>query len=99
MFSLTERFVFTTVVTFYATLGEEAIAFGLNETGVTHLVTSVELLETKLKVSFTDLLPVNTRAAMVKVMKHLVCLIEVALMISSDLHLGLNELVCTVDVL
>lgn len=39
------------VVTFYATLGEEAIAYGLNETGVTHLVTSVELLETKLKVS------------------------------------------------
>ncbi|XP_022062540.1 long-chain-fatty-acid--CoA ligase 4 [Acanthochromis polyacanthus] len=37
------------LVTFYATLGEEAIAFGLNETGVTHLVTSAELLETKLK--------------------------------------------------
>lgn len=47
------RFVFTTVVTFYATLGEDAIAYGLNETGVTHLVTSVELLETKLKVSVT----------------------------------------------
>lgn len=45
------RFVFITVVTFYATLGEDAIAYGLNETGVTHLVTSVELLETKLKVS------------------------------------------------
>lgn len=45
--------MFTTVVTFYATLGEEAIAYGLNETGVTHLVTSVELLETKLKVSLT----------------------------------------------
>lgn len=43
-------FVFITVVTFYATLGEEAIAYGLNETEVTHLVTSVELLETKLKV-------------------------------------------------
>lgn len=43
-------FVFITVVTFYATLGEDAIAYGLNETGVTHLVTSVELLETKLKV-------------------------------------------------
>uniref|UniRef100_A0AAQ5ZHH6 long-chain-fatty-acid--CoA ligase n=1 Tax=Amphiprion ocellaris TaxID=80972 RepID=A0AAQ5ZHH6_AMPOC len=39
------------LVTFYATLGEEAIAFGLNETGVTHLVTSAELLETKLKIS------------------------------------------------
>ncbi|XP_008276356.1 long-chain-fatty-acid--CoA ligase 4 [Stegastes partitus] len=37
------------LVTFYATLGEEAIAFGLNETGVTHLVTSAELLENKLK--------------------------------------------------
>lgn len=37
------------LVTFYATLGEDAIAFGLNETGVTHLVTSAELLETKLK--------------------------------------------------
>ncbi|XP_076877852.1 long-chain-fatty-acid--CoA ligase 4 [Brachyhypopomus gauderio] len=37
------------LVTFYATLGENAVAFGLNECGVTHLVTSVELLETKLK--------------------------------------------------
>ncbi|XP_029703059.1 long-chain-fatty-acid--CoA ligase 4 isoform X1 [Takifugu rubripes] len=37
------------LVTFYATLGEEAIAYGLNETGVTLLVTSVALLETKLK--------------------------------------------------
>ncbi|KAG5263450.1 hypothetical protein AALO_G00264970 [Alosa alosa] len=37
------------LVTFYATLGEEAVAFGLNECGVTHLVTSVDLLETKLK--------------------------------------------------
>uniref|UniRef100_A0A668A4B3 long-chain-fatty-acid--CoA ligase n=1 Tax=Myripristis murdjan TaxID=586833 RepID=A0A668A4B3_9TELE len=38
------------LVTFYATLGEEAVAFGLNETGVTHLITSMELLENKLKV-------------------------------------------------
>uniref|UniRef100_A0A3B5LZD0 long-chain-fatty-acid--CoA ligase n=1 Tax=Xiphophorus couchianus TaxID=32473 RepID=A0A3B5LZD0_9TELE len=37
------------LVTFYATLGEDAIAYGLNETGVTHLVTSMELLESKLK--------------------------------------------------
>ncbi|KAM3611982.1 uncharacterized protein V6R79_000423 [Siganus canaliculatus] len=37
------------LVTFYATLGEEAIAYGLNEAEVTHLITSVELLETKLK--------------------------------------------------
>ena len=44
-------FVHATVVTFYATLGEEAVAFGLNETGVTHLVTSADLLENKLKVS------------------------------------------------
>uniref|UniRef100_A0A673BVP4 long-chain-fatty-acid--CoA ligase n=1 Tax=Sphaeramia orbicularis TaxID=375764 RepID=A0A673BVP4_9TELE len=37
------------LVTFYATLGEDAIAYGLNESGVTHLVTSIELLESKLK--------------------------------------------------
>ncbi|XP_046869932.1 long-chain-fatty-acid--CoA ligase 4 [Hypomesus transpacificus] len=37
------------LVTFYASLGEEAVAFGLNETRVTHLITSVELLETKIK--------------------------------------------------
>ncbi|XP_068181482.1 long-chain-fatty-acid--CoA ligase 4 isoform X2 [Antennarius striatus] len=37
------------LVTFYATLGEDAIAYGLNEAEVTHLVTSVELLETKMK--------------------------------------------------
>ncbi|KAJ8390099.1 hypothetical protein AAFF_G00111130 [Aldrovandia affinis] len=37
------------LVTFYATLGEEAVAYGLNESRVTHLITSVELLETKLK--------------------------------------------------
>lgn len=55
MLSLTEilfkKNIIIAVVTFYATLGEDAIAFGLNETGVSHLVTSVELLETKLKVS------------------------------------------------
>ncbi|XP_017275288.1 long-chain-fatty-acid--CoA ligase 4 [Kryptolebias marmoratus] len=45
------------LVTFYATLGEEAIAYGLNETGVTHLVTSVELLDTKLK----KVLPIITK--------------------------------------
>lgn len=43
--------MFVAVVTFYATLGEEAIAYGLNETEVTHLITSADLLETKLKVS------------------------------------------------
>lgn len=45
--------VLYTVVTFYATLGEDAVAFGLNECGVTHLVTSMELLETKLKVNYS----------------------------------------------
>ncbi|XP_064834209.1 long-chain-fatty-acid--CoA ligase 4-like isoform X1 [Oncorhynchus masou masou] len=37
------------LVTLYATLGEEAVAYGLNECGATHLITSTELLETKLK--------------------------------------------------
>lgn len=39
------------MVTLYATLGEEAVTYGLNESGATHLITSAELLETKLKVS------------------------------------------------
>ncbi|KAM9324870.1 long-chain-fatty-acid--CoA ligase 4 [Gastrophryne carolinensis] len=37
------------LVTLYATLGEEAVAYGLNESEATHLITSAELLETKLK--------------------------------------------------
>ncbi|XP_069748938.1 long-chain-fatty-acid--CoA ligase 4 isoform X2 [Narcine bancroftii] len=37
------------LVTIYATLGEDAVAYGLNESEVTHLITSVELLDTKLK--------------------------------------------------
>ncbi|XP_040298436.1 long-chain-fatty-acid--CoA ligase 4 isoform X2 [Bufo bufo] len=37
------------LVTLYATLGEDAIVYGLNESGATHLITSSELLETKLK--------------------------------------------------
>ncbi|XP_072286211.1 long-chain-fatty-acid--CoA ligase 4 isoform X1 [Pyxicephalus adspersus] len=37
------------LVTLYATLGEDAVAYGLNESGATHLITSAELLETKLK--------------------------------------------------
>ncbi|CAH2315442.1 long-chain-fatty-acid-- ligase 4 isoform X1 [Pelobates cultripes] len=37
------------LVTLYATLGEEAVTYGLNESGATHLITSSELLETKLK--------------------------------------------------
>ncbi|XP_054647252.1 long-chain-fatty-acid--CoA ligase 4 [Dunckerocampus dactyliophorus] len=51
------------LVTFYATLGEDAIAFGLNETGVSHLVTSVELLESKLK----NVLP------QIPKLKHIIC--------------------------
>ncbi|KPP63447.1 hypothetical protein Z043_118300, partial [Scleropages formosus] len=38
-----------TLVTLYATLGEDAVAYGLNECEATHLITSAELLETKLK--------------------------------------------------
>ncbi|KAG7483504.1 hypothetical protein MATL_G00039110 [Megalops atlanticus] len=37
------------LVTFYATLGEEAVVYGLNECRTTHLITSVVLLKTKLK--------------------------------------------------
>ncbi|KAE8584337.1 hypothetical protein XENTR_v10020919 [Xenopus tropicalis] len=37
------------LVTLYATLGEEAVAYGLNESGASYLFTSAELLETKLK--------------------------------------------------
>ncbi|KAI4899358.1 hypothetical protein NFI96_032891, partial [Prochilodus magdalenae] len=37
------------LVTLYATLGEDAVAFGLNQSGATHLITSKELLDTKLK--------------------------------------------------
>ncbi len=38
------------VVTLYSTLGGPAIAHGLNEAEVSHIITSKELLETKLKV-------------------------------------------------
>ncbi|KAK1788096.1 hypothetical protein P4O66_015957 [Electrophorus voltai] len=38
------------LVTLYATLGEDAIVFGLTQCGATHLITSKNLLETKLKV-------------------------------------------------
>lgn len=41
------------VVTLYSTLGGPAIAHGLNETRVTHVITSRELLETRLKVTNT----------------------------------------------
>lgn len=39
------------VVTLYATLGKEAVVHGLNESEATYLITSVELLESKLKVN------------------------------------------------
>ncbi|XP_053474375.1 long-chain-fatty-acid--CoA ligase 4b [Ictalurus furcatus] len=42
------------LVTLYATLGEDAVAFGLSQCGATHLVTSKELLETKLKAVLPD---------------------------------------------
>lgn len=38
------------VVTLYATLGPTAIAHGLNETEVTHIITSKDLLQGRLKV-------------------------------------------------
>lgn len=42
------------VVTLYSTLGGPAIAHGLNETQVTHVITSRELLETRLKVTHAE---------------------------------------------
>ncbi|XP_062844329.1 long-chain-fatty-acid--CoA ligase 4b isoform X2 [Trichomycterus rosablanca] len=42
------------LVTLYATLGEDAVAFGLNQCGATHLITSKELLQTKLKAVLVD---------------------------------------------
>lgn len=43
------------LVTLYATLGEDAVAYGLNESGATHLITSSELLETKLKCVLSEI--------------------------------------------
>ncbi|TRY89735.1 hypothetical protein DNTS_027612 [Danionella cerebrum] len=37
------------LVTLYATLGEDAVAYGLNQCGATHLITSTDLLRSKLK--------------------------------------------------
>uniref|UniRef100_A0A8C1V0Q4 long-chain-fatty-acid--CoA ligase n=1 Tax=Cyprinus carpio TaxID=7962 RepID=A0A8C1V0Q4_CYPCA len=37
------------LVTLYATLGEDAVVYGLDQCGATHLITSTELLRTKLK--------------------------------------------------
>lgn len=39
-----------TVVTIYSTLGPTAIAHGLNETEITHIITSKDLLQSRLKV-------------------------------------------------
>lgn len=44
-------FFYYVVVTLYATLGKEAVVHGLNESEATYLITSVELLESKLKVN------------------------------------------------
>lgn len=38
-------------MTLYATLGKEAVVHGLNESEASYLITSVELLESKLKVN------------------------------------------------
>ncbi|KAK6473579.1 long-chain-fatty-acid--CoA ligase 4-like isoform X1 [Huso huso] len=51
------------LVTLYSTLGEDAVAYGLNESGVTHLITSTELLEDKLKCVLSEL----------KNLKHIIC--------------------------
>ncbi|XP_034038799.1 long-chain-fatty-acid--CoA ligase 3b [Thalassophryne amazonica] len=42
------------LVTLYATLGPTAIAHGLNETEVTHIITSKDLLQTRLKAILYD---------------------------------------------
>lgn len=51
-------FFFPVVVTLYATLGGPAIVHGLNETEVTNIITSKELLQTKLKVRTSFLITV-----------------------------------------
>ncbi|XP_010895406.1 long-chain-fatty-acid--CoA ligase 4b isoform X1 [Esox lucius] len=51
------------LVTLYATLGEEAVAYGLNECGASHLITSTELLETKLKCVLPEM----------RHLKHIIC--------------------------
>ncbi|NWI15302.1 ACSL4 ligase, partial [Crypturellus soui] len=42
------------LVTLYATLGEEAVTYGLNECGASYLITSAELLESKLKTALSQ---------------------------------------------
>ncbi|XP_042732311.1 long-chain-fatty-acid--CoA ligase 4 isoform X2 [Lagopus leucura] len=43
------------LVTLYATLGEEAVTYGLNECGALYLITSAELLESKLKATLPQI--------------------------------------------
>ncbi|XP_058297324.1 long-chain-fatty-acid--CoA ligase 4 [Hylobates moloch] len=43
------------LVTLYATLGKEAVVHGLNESEASYLITSVELLESKLKTALLDI--------------------------------------------
>ncbi|XP_012666830.1 long-chain-fatty-acid--CoA ligase 4 isoform X1 [Otolemur garnettii] len=43
------------LVTLYATLGKEAVVHGLNESEAAYLITSVELLESKLKTALLDI--------------------------------------------
>ncbi|NXC48843.1 ACSL4 ligase, partial [Penelope pileata] len=43
------------LVTLYATLGEEAVTYGLNECGAAYLITSAELLESKLKATLPQI--------------------------------------------
>lgn len=43
------------LVTLYATLGEEAVTYGLNECGASYLITSAELLESKLKATLPQI--------------------------------------------
>uniref|UniRef100_A0A8D0AUX3 long-chain-fatty-acid--CoA ligase n=1 Tax=Sander lucioperca TaxID=283035 RepID=A0A8D0AUX3_SANLU len=42
------------LVTLYVTLGPTAIAHGLNETGITHIITSKDLLQSRLKAILCD---------------------------------------------
>jgi len=49
MWNIWLALLFSVVVTLYATLGGPAIVHGLNETEVTNIITSKELLQTKLK--------------------------------------------------
>ncbi|XP_019395959.1 PREDICTED: long-chain-fatty-acid--CoA ligase 4 isoform X2 [Crocodylus porosus] len=43
------------LVTLYATLGEEAVTYGLNECEASYLITSTELLESKLKTALSEI--------------------------------------------